>query len=39
MRLELPGNLVRVEGIMKKEDYEKNLKDNLGQSATKHGLG
>ncbi len=33
------GNLVRVEGIIKTEDYEKILKDNLKQSATKHGLG
>lgn len=33
------GNLVRVEGIMKKEDYEKILQENLKQSATKLGLG
>ncbi len=32
-------NLVRVEGIMKMEDYEKILKDRLRQSATKNGLG
>ncbi len=31
MHLELPVNLVRVEEIVKKEDYVKNLKDNLGQ--------
>ena len=33
------GNLVRVEGIMKKEQYEKILKENLKQSAVKVGLG
>lgn len=33
------GNLVRIEGIMKKEDYEKILRENLKQSATKLGLG
>ncbi len=33
------GNLVRVKGLMKMEDYEKILKDNLRQSATKDGLG
>ncbi len=29
------GNLIRVKGIMKMEDYEKILKDNLRQSGTK----
>lgn len=33
------GNLVRIEGIMKKEDYEKILRENLKQSATQLGLG
>ncbi len=33
------GNLIRVKGIMKMEDYEKILKDNLRQSGTKDGLG
>lgn len=33
------GNLIRVEGNMKKEDYQKILKNNLKQSATKLGLG
>lgn len=33
------GNLVRVPGIMKKEDYEQILKENLKQSAAKLGLG
>ena len=32
------GNLVRVEGVMKKEQYEKILKENLKQSAVKVGL-
>ena len=32
------GNLVRVEGVMKKEQYNKNLKENLKQSAVKVGL-
>lgn len=33
------GNLVRVEGIMKKEQYVKILQENLKQSAVKLGLG
>lgn len=33
------GNLIKVKGIMKTKDYKKTLKDNLRQSATKHGLG
>ena len=33
------GNLVRVERVMKKEQYEKILKENLKQSAVKVGLG
>lgn len=33
------GNLVKIEGIMKKEQYEKILKENLKQSALKMGLG
>jgi len=33
------GNLVKVEGIMKKEGYVKILKENLKQSAAKVGLG
>ena len=33
------GNLVRVEKVMKKEQYEKILKGNLKQSAVKVGLG
>jgi hypothetical protein len=33
------GNLVWVEGIVKKEQYEKILKENLKQSAVKLGVG
>ena len=33
------GNLVKVEGIMKKEGYVKILKENLKQPAAKVGLG
>ena len=33
------GNRVRVEGVMKKEQYEKILKENMKQSAVKVGLG
>lgn len=33
------GNLVKVEGIMKKEQYEKILNENLKQSAVRMGLG
>ena len=33
------GNLVKVEGTMKKEGYVKILKENLRQSAAKLGLG
>ena len=33
------GNLVKVDGIMKKEQYEKILQENLKQSAVKMGLG
>ena len=33
------GNLVKVEGIMKKEQYKKKLRENVKQSAAKLGLG
>ena len=34
-----PGNLVKVDGIMRKEDYVKILEENIWQSAEKLGLG
>lgn len=33
------GNLIKVEGILKKEIYAKILKENLKQSSAKLGLG
>lgn len=33
------GNLVRIHGIMKKEDYQQILRENLKPSATKLGVG
>lgn len=34
-----PGNLVKVDGIMRKEHYVKILEENIWQSAEKLGLG